>query len=93
MTRERGTAAWAQVAVRDGRLQPLCSIYSPHCGAVAAGLLAAGRRSVHGLLASIDVDLVSFDDVEADPFPNVNTPADYEALGGAPAAARRAESP
>jgi molybdopterin-guanine dinucleotide biosynthesis protein A len=87
-TRREGSGAWARVAAWDGRWQPLCALYSPGCGGVAATLLAAGRRSVHDLLARIDVEFVSFDDVTPDPFLNVNTPADYEAAGGAPAAAR-----
>ncbi|MDH3403971.1 MAG: molybdenum cofactor guanylyltransferase [Acidobacteriota bacterium] len=82
--RDPGGAAWARVARRDGRDQPLCALYSPRCAPVAASLLAAGRRSVHELLARVEVEAVTFDDVTPDPFLNVNTPADLQAAGGGP---------
>lgn len=86
--RREATEPWARVAIRDGRKQPLCAVYSPGCGRAAAEMLEAGRRSVHDLLARTEVELVTFDDVTPDPFLNVNTPADYEAVGGAPVVAR-----
>lgn len=86
--RERAAAPWARVATRDGRMQPLCAVYSPDCGRVAADLLHSGRRSVHGLLARVEIENVEFDDLSPDPFLNVNTPADYKAAAGALAATR-----
>jgi molybdopterin-guanine dinucleotide biosynthesis protein A len=75
------TAA-AVVARRHGRLQPLCGLYNAACAELASRLLNAGDRSVHRLLAEVHCSAIDFDDVEPDPFLNVNTPADYARAGG-----------
>lgn len=46
------------VPVAAGRVQPLCARYSPADLAVAAGLVASGRRAMTALLEATDPDLV-----------------------------------
>ena len=72
----------ARLASRDERLQPLCGLYSAACGEVFSELLDNGERSVLRALESIDSMRVAFDDIDPDPFLNVNTPADFESAGG-----------
>lgn len=67
--------AW--LARRGQRLQPLCGLYSTACGPVLEELLAAGERSVLTAVAALETTAVDFDDLDPDPFLNLNTPADY----------------
>lgn len=74
--------ARAWLACRAERLQPLCGLYSAACGGVFSDLLDSGERSVLRAVASLDCHRVAFDDVQPNPFLNVNTPADYAHAGG-----------
>jgi molybdopterin-guanine dinucleotide biosynthesis protein A len=68
----------------DGRVQPLCALYSRGaCLAVAARLLETGERRPRALLAEVRTLLVPFEslaDLDGATlfFKNVNTPADFD---------------
>lgn len=72
--------ARAWIAVRGRRRQPLCGLYSPACGPLAAASLARGERAVHRFLDGLEALPVSLDGVEPDPLLNLNTLADRAAL-------------
>ena len=72
----------AVVPVVGGYRQPLSAMYRVSVGAKARELLAAGRRSMMGLLDAIDVravDAAELDSVDPgwDALRNTNTPAEY----------------
>lgn len=78
----------ALVPVASGQLQPLCAIYGPACLRVAGRLLATGRLSMRDLLASPELRVRYLDDawlaakkIPHTAFDNVNTPAEFAALG------------
>jgi molybdopterin-guanine dinucleotide biosynthesis protein A len=79
--RSESSVARARIARRGRRLQPLCGLYATPCGEVAGRLLAGGERSVHQWLAGLEVETVDFDDLDPDPFLNINTPADAARVG------------
>lgn len=62
------------VAVNEGRLEPLFSVYAPECLPLVREALASGRRSLHGM---IQAGRFSFADVPAEVaarIANINTP-------------------
>jgi molybdopterin-guanine dinucleotide biosynthesis protein A len=78
-----GAAACVPESDAAGRLEPLCAYYASTCAPTAADLLAAGRRSMLGLLDAVAVERIPLRRVLdfGDPgriFLNVNTPADLE---------------
>jgi molybdopterin-guanine dinucleotide biosynthesis protein A len=82
----------ALVPVASGQLQPLCAIYGPACLPVAERLIAGGLLSMRDLLAAPDLRVRFLDDdwlaakqIPRAAFDNVNTPAEYAALGPATA--------
>ena len=77
-----GTAS--VVPVSGGRDQPLCARYSPAALATAAGLVAAGERSMQALLGAIQVERLEPEVwcgvAAADAFEDVDTPDDLARL-------------
>jgi len=67
----------------DGRVQPLCALYSARaCAATVEGLIEAGELRPRMLLGAVRARLVRFDEVAdlpgaADFFRNVNTPEEF----------------
>ena len=67
-------------------LHPLAAAYRRAAADTAASLLAAGRRSMHGLLAALPAVTTVEGFPHARSLRNVNTPAEYAALAGEPGA-------
>ena len=67
-------------------LEPLCAVYAPACLEPARRLLAEGRKSVTGLVASVRARVVPASEIErfGDPdrlFRNLNAPSDFDPSG------------
>ena len=76
---------------REGRLEPLCAVYSKHALDPLTSLIDSGERKVSKLFDFVPVRLVPFEEISdlggADLFfENVNTPEEYrrtvERIGG-----------
>jgi molybdopterin-guanine dinucleotide biosynthesis protein A len=70
---------------RAGRLQPLCARYSPAALDCARALAVTGARSMHELLDAVPYTVLGQDEwgpvaAAADPFADLDTPADLERL-------------
>jgi molybdenum cofactor guanylyltransferase len=80
----RPTSATHGVAtVRDGRIEPLFSVYMPSVSALVDEMIAEGRRSLTGLIERGAFGRVEVPDVMAEKLVNVNTPAEFRGvLGG-----------
>lgn len=66
----------------DGKLEPLCAVYSQRVLPVVDDLIRSGKRKVSILFDRIDTRLIPFDELSSLPgarlfFENVNTPEDY----------------
>ena len=66
----------------DGRLEPLCAIYSKKAEQVVHDLIVSGERKVSRLFDRVATRFVAFDEVRHLPgshlfFENINTPEDY----------------
>jgi molybdopterin-guanine dinucleotide biosynthesis protein A len=72
-------AVRAVLPASNGRLHPVCGLWSVEIEPVLADYLAAGRSSLRGLAETAGVKVVDWGDVEPDPFVNINTQADLEA--------------
>jgi len=88
-----GSAAAVAPMGADG-LQPLCALYTPACLPEIEKRIHSDDRSLHGLLAAVDAEQVSEQEVAAvaDPnivFWNVNTEADGTRAAELLAATRR----
>ncbi|MGH8993918.1 MAG: molybdenum cofactor guanylyltransferase, partial [Acidimicrobiia bacterium] len=72
------------VPLADGQPQPLCARYGPEARAAVPGLLAAGERSLRGLLAAVEVAWVEPAEWEPvggpDAFSDLDTPEDLARL-------------
>ena len=80
-----GDATAAVPRDADG-LHPLAAAYRRAAADTAASLLAAGRRSMHGLLDALPAVAIVEDFPHAESLRNVNTPGEYaELLGERPA--------
>ncbi|MFN4218650.1 MAG: molybdenum cofactor guanylyltransferase [Candidatus Bipolaricaulia bacterium] len=77
------TRPWAVVPSIQNHRVPTCAIYHKDCLSVIEKLHAQGRSSLHALLDSVPLKILSEDEVRAvDPtlrsFVNINTQADWE---------------
>jgi molybdopterin-guanine dinucleotide biosynthesis protein A len=79
-----GPAVRAVLPASNGRLHPVCGLWSVEIEPALADYLAAGRSSLRGLAEAAGVKVVDWGDVEPDPFANINTLADLEAYGESP---------
>lgn len=66
----------------DGRLEPLCAVYSAASLPIVTGLIARGQRKVSLLFHEVETRFVSFEELRdlsgSDLFfENINTPDDY----------------
>ena len=66
----------------DGRLEPLCAIYSAEALPVVTNLIARGERKISLLFDPISTRFVAFDELRHLKgaelfFENINTPQDY----------------
>ena len=66
----------------DGKLEPLCAVYSPDALPVVTDLIARGQRKISLLFDRVPTRLVAFDElrhlVSSELFfENINTPEDY----------------
>lgn len=75
---ERAEKPRAWVAKSNGRVQPLCGLYSASCLEVVRRQLQIDCLSMFELLAAIEVTEVELDDLGSDRLLNVNEPADLE---------------
>ena len=66
---------------REGRWEPLFSVYAPACLPLIESRLADGRRSLHGLIEAGQFNTVESPDWVAAQLVNVNTPEDLARLG------------
>ena len=68
------------VVVKDGKWEPLFSIYRPSCLPLIESRLAEGRRSLHGLIEAGRFAFADAPDWVAAQLVNVNTPEQWQAL-------------
>lgn len=68
-------------ATRDGRLEPLFSIYTPAALDLVEERLAAGQRSLRRLITAGDFARIEAPSEVAEKLANINTPEEFEALG------------
>ena len=67
------------IVVSEGRWEPLFSVYRPECLPLIEARLAAGQRSLHGLIEAGQFALASAPDWLSAQLANVNTPAEWQA--------------
>ncbi len=77
--------ATAYRSAHDGLPEPLCAIYEPAARPLLDGHLAAGKQCPRKFLINAPTTLL--DQSQPTALDNVNTPAEYAALGGSAAAA------
>jgi molybdopterin-guanine dinucleotide biosynthesis protein A len=65
---------------RQGRVEPLFSVYRPACLTLIDEMVDAGERALHRLLERGDFDMSEAAEAVADTLLNVNTPDELEAL-------------
>ena len=68
------------IVVNEGRWEPLFSVYRPECLPLIEARLAAGRRSLHGLIEAGQFAFVPAPDWLSAQLVNVNTPEDWQAV-------------
>jgi molybdopterin-guanine dinucleotide biosynthesis protein A len=78
----------------DGGLEPLHAVYGRGCLQAMTASLSAGKRRVVSFFDQVPVEIVRRSLVARfnggfDSFRNINTPADYFSLGGAPTVVHR----
>jgi molybdopterin-guanine dinucleotide biosynthesis protein A len=79
---------WAAVPLdSEGRLEPLCAVYSTKALAAIAGLIDSGERKASAIYDRVKTRVVHFAEIEHLPgsslfFRNVNTPEDFALAGG-----------
>jgi molybdopterin-guanine dinucleotide biosynthesis protein A len=73
----------AVLPASNGRLHPVCGLWSVEIEPLLAEYLARGRSSLRGLAEAAGVKVVDWGQVDPDPFININTAADLEACGSA----------
>ena len=68
------------IVVSGGNWEPLFSIYLPACLPLIEARLAAGKRSLHGLIEAGEFAFIEAPDWAASQLVNVNTPEDWEQM-------------
>ncbi len=68
--------------IRDGAVEPCFSLYRPSVLELARERLAAGKRSLHGLIEAGRFAEIELPDEFRRRLRNVNTPEDWVAIGG-----------
>jgi molybdenum cofactor guanylyltransferase len=67
-------------STRDGKLEPLFSVYGSGMLEMACGQIAQGRRSLHGLIELAGMECLAVPAPFAACLQNINTPADLATL-------------
>jgi molybdopterin-guanine dinucleotide biosynthesis protein A len=70
----------AVVADIEGKMQPLCALYSRSVLPTAKKLIEADRHTMRAFAKSLNIRRVSFEGDEAERFVNLNRPDEYEKL-------------
>ena len=66
------------IVVNSGNWEPLFSLYLPACLPLIEARLAAGKRSLHGLIEAGEFAFIDAPDWAAAQLVNVNTPGEWE---------------